>query len=124
LIGEVRNIRVPYYDKVKKAMGFKVRPAIIIANADADDYVVIPVSKVSDPSKIDPVYDVPVDPAQYPMLGLTVKSYIRTHKQTVVHTTLISKCLGDIKVNYEELFLEVLEKREDFSKSITEQAIR
>ena len=72
---------------------------------------------------LDPIYDIPVDPNMYPAMGIIKPCFIRTHKQIVVHRTLLSKRLGDIKNNYVDLFLLVLEKRELFSKSISDQAL-
>lgn len=123
MIGEIRGILTPYYDLVQNKHSFKKRPALIIAQADASDYVVLPISRVTRKQNLDIVYDVLVDPAVYPLLNLTAISYIRTHKQTIVHFSEIGKIYGDLKSNYEELYIEILEKRELFSKLITDQAL-
>lgn len=123
MIGEIRKAILPYYDLKAGKMMFKSRPALIIAKADSGDYVTLPVSRVTRKENLHPVYDVPVDPAKYPALNLTSVSYVRTHKQTVIHADEISGLYGDMKANYEELFLEILEKREQFSCEITDQAL-
>lgn len=104
-------------------MQFKGRPALIIAKADQEDYVVIPISTVSNRANLDPDYDVEIDPAVYPLLGLDHVSYARTHKQLVIHSAEIGTLYGDMKSNYIDLYLDILQKREQFSQSITDQAL-
>lgn len=123
MIGEIRKAFTPYYNATTKRVDIKSRPALLIAKADADDYVVLPVSRVSKQNNRHPDYDIQVDPAVYPELHLNAVSYVRTHKQTVIHKAEIGDMIGDMKGNYEELFLEILAKREEFSKEITDQAI-
>lgn len=123
MIGEIRVIRLPYYDKEMHRDSFKVRPALILAKADADDYVILPVSSVTHKENVNIHFDVEVEPELYPRLKLKKTSYIRTHKQTVAHRSNIGDCISDLKGEYEELWLHVLELGEEFSKNITEQAL-
>ena len=55
--------------------------------------------------------------------NLTRTSYVRTHKQTVVHRANLRDEIGDLKSEYEDLYLTILERREAFSNSITQQAL-
>ena len=110
MIGEIRKIITSFYDLKNNKMSFKSRPALIIAKADKKDYVVLE-------------YDIEIEPTKYPKLNLQKISYVRTHKQTIINTAEIGDFIGDMKNNYEELFLEILKKREKFSKSITNQAL-
>ena len=96
---------------------------MLIANADSDDYVVLPVSRVTKRNNLDPIYDIEINPAKYPKLNLTAISYVRTHKQTIIHASEISDLIGNLKGDYEELYLDILQKREQFSKEVTDQAI-
>lgn len=123
MIGEIRKIFTPYYDKVTKTQKIKSRPGLIIAAADAGDYVVLPVSKVSDSRRIDPDYDIKVDPAVYPKLSLACVSYVRAHKQTTINFANIGDKISDMRAEYEDLYLDILDKREGFSKEITRQAL-
>lgn len=123
MIGEIRKILVPYYDRTTRRQKFKSRPGLIIAAADEGDYVVLPISKVSDPRRIDPDYDVKIDPALYEGLNLACVSYVRAHKQTTVHYKEIGDKISDMRGIYEELYIDILEKREIFSKEITRQAL-
>lgn len=113
----------PYYDKVAKRQKIKFRPGLVIAAVDAGDYVVLPVSKVSDHRRIDADYDIRVDPAEYPKLNLVCVSYIRTHKQTTIYCANIGDVISDMRAEYGDLYLDILEKREDFSREITRQAL-
>lgn len=122
MIGEIRKTLTPFYDKKAHQNAFKARPALVIAKADNKDYVILPVSRVTKAENRDPVYDIPVDPAIYPELNLTSMSYIRTHKQTIVHIAELGDKIGDLKNNYPDLYDVVLTKREDFSVEISRQA--
>lgn len=122
-IGEIRKTFTPFYDNTQGRMNIKSRPALIIAQADTEDYVVIPVSRITRQNNRDTTYDIEVDPVEYPMLNLNAVSYIRTHKQTVVHRAQIGDLIGELKSNYEDLYLLILELRERFSKEITNQAL-
>ena len=123
MIGEIRSALTPFYDNKAQAVSFKGRPALLIAKADTADYVALPVSRVSRSANLDPAYDVKVDPNVYPKLNLTSVSYVRTHKQTIIHAGQIGRFYGDMKTEYPDLFLEILSKREQFSKEITDQAM-
>lgn len=123
MIGKICKARTPYYDRITRMMSYKARPALVLAKADANDYVVLPVSSISNRANIDSVYDVEIDPSLYPKINLTCTSYVRTHKQTVVHRASLSDEIGDLKSEYEDLYLKILERREEFSNSITQQAL-
>ncbi len=123
MIGEIRKIITSFYDLKNNKMSFKSRPALIIAKADKKDYVVLPISTITIKDNLVLEYDIEIEPTKYPKLNLQKISYVRTHKQTIIHSAEIGDFIGDMKNNYEELFLEILEKREKFSKSITNQAL-
>ena len=123
MIGEIRTALTPYFDTKTNKKQFKGRPILVIAQADTQDYVALPVSSITRRYNIDPIYDIEVIPSVYPMLNLDNVSYIRTHKQTIVHMGEIGKKIGDLRNDYPDLFLEVLSKREQFSNEITRQAL-
>jgi hypothetical protein len=110
MIGKVCTSVAPYYDTATNSMKFKSRPVLIIGTPDSGDYAVLPISRVTKSQYIDPDYDFPIDPAQFPLLHLTSMSYIRIHKQTVVNQASINQTLGYLKVDYEDTYLAVLEK--------------
>lgn len=123
MIGEIRWSLIPFYDVVQQRNCFKRRPALLIAQADSSDYVALPVSRITRQANINPIYDIKVDPATYPNLNLTAVSYIRTHKQTIIHAGAITDLLGNLKSEYPDLYVEVLAKQEQFSNEITTQAL-
>lgn len=123
MIGEIRKVLTPYYNRTTHRLEIKSRPGLIIAQSDSDDFVVLPVSKVSDHRKIDPDYDIKVDPAVYPALGLNCVSYVRAHKQTVIHQAEIGDKISDMRSCCEDLYLEILTKRAQFNEEVTNQAI-
>ena len=123
MIGKICKSLTPFYDMKAHKNNFKVRPVLIIGNSDSTDYIAIPISRVSKKGHIHPVYDISVTMTQYPNLKLDYDSYIRTHKQTVINRANLSGVISDLKTEYEDLFLEILVKREEFNNQITETAI-
>lgn len=121
MIGKAYKSRVPYYDRISKTQKFKSRPCLIIGQADSGDYVILPISSISDKSKVDPVYDMPLDKATYTFLNKD--SYLRTHKQTVVNIASLRDQLSDFKASYEETYLEALIKVEQFQKQLITDAL-
>ena len=120
--GKIYKALVKYFD-MEKGIAFKFRPVLILAKADAADFVVLPVSTVSRKENLNKYYDVMVDPEQYPLVNLNKVSYVRTHKQIIVHIAEITGEIGDLKANYSDLYSEILSKRSDFSDEITRQAL-
>ena len=51
---------------------------------------------------------------------------MRTHKRTSIHQASIDKSniIEDLKTDYEELFLEILKKVEEFDNEVIESALR
>lgn len=123
MIGKICTAITPYYDAVAKKRCFKSRPVLIVAKADNDDYVALPISKVSRRENVDRVYDIEVDPAKYPASSLTQLSYVRTHKQITVHISEIVRTVSDLRSAYQDLYIDILSKREQFSNAITQQAL-
>lgn len=78
---------------------------------------------MSNKSNLDSDYDIEADPVKYPLLNLNKVSYIRTHKQTVVHQGALTTQIGDLKLHYEDLYLTVLGKLEDFNKHVMDTAL-
>ena len=122
MIGKIHMARTPFYNQEAQRMDFKARPVLVLARADAGDYVVLPISTISIRTNVDPVYDIEIDPTLYPKLHLRRVSYVRTHKQTIVHRANLGELIGDLKADYEDLYLTILLKREAFSRIITRQA--
>lgn len=121
MIGKAYKSRVPYYDRISRTQKFKSRPCLIIGQADSGDYVVLPISSITDRSKADSIYDIPLDKATYTFLNKD--SFLRTHKQTVVNIASLRDQLSDFKALYEEAYLEALTKVEQFQKQLIADAL-
>ena len=121
MIGKACKSIVPYYDRVSRTQKFKSRPCLVIGQADSGDYVILPISTISDKSKIDPVYDILLDKTTYTFLNKD--SYLRTHKQTTVNIASLKDQLADFKVSYEEMYFEALIKVEQFQHQLIKDAL-
>jgi hypothetical protein len=123
MIGEIVLVSVPYFDAAQNSRSFKHRPFLVVGEADARDYTVLPVSKVSDANYRDPDYDIPVDPNTYPLLRLKLMSYVRTHKATVAHRAEIGYKLGNMKASYPDLYIKVVAQFEEHCKNTVSNAL-
>lgn len=123
MIGKIYSSVIPYYDRNTQKNSYKKRPVLIIGGPRNNDYTVLPISTVSRKENLDNDYDIQVAPNQYPLLNLNQVSYVRTHKQTTVHKASLTTQIGDMKSDYEDLYLHVLEKLEDFNKKTLDNAL-
>ena len=123
MIGEIRKAITPYFDLATNSKRFKTRPVLIIALADNKDYVCLPISTISRKENLNSTYDIEVNPSTYPKLNLHRLSYIRTHKQTIIHATEILDLISNLSKEYRELYVQVLKRREEFSREISRQAL-
>ena len=116
---------VEFYDVKNQKNSIKARPVLILSNVRNNDCTVLPISTISNTQNIDLDYDIEVNPQIYQKLNLKKMSYIRTHKRIYLHQASVdkTKILGDIKNDYPDLFLEILEKMEKFNKEILENAL-
>ena len=123
MIGKIYSSLTPYYDIKTGQNKFKKRPVLIISGPRNNDYTVLPISRISKKENIDPHYDVEVSPEEYPKLNLNTVSYVRTHKQTVIHRGSLGGEIGDLRTEYEALYRTILERLEEFNAYILESAL-
>lgn len=123
MIGKAYISLLPYYDRTSHQMRFKKRPILIIGQSDASDFVILPISRVTNAANIDLEYDIKITPETVPLMNLKQTSYIRTHKQLVIHFGEITKEIVDFKKEYPDIYLEVLAKMEQFQNSIIDNAL-
>lgn len=123
MVGKIYTSITPFYDLKQQKNAFKSRPVLVIAETRNNDYTVLPISTISKKENRDPVYDVEISPSSYPKLNLAKVSYVRTHKQMPMHRTNIGKEIGDLKAEYENLYVEILSRKEQWNKMIDENAI-
>lgn len=124
MIGKIAVTVFQYYNTQQQRMSFKRRPMLIIGSADSEDYIALPISKISDSKRIDGLYDIKVENVHFPNLLLKESiSYIRTHKQVVVNVASIHSQISDLKTLYPDLFLDVMEKVEQFQKEMLDKSL-
>ena len=123
MIGKIYSTVFPYYDSKTQKNSFKKRPVLIIGGPRNNDYTVLPISTVTKKANLDSEYDVEINPANYPLLHLDKLSYVRVHKQTTVHKVSLTSLIGDMKTEYVDLYLNVLEKLEEFNKGTIDRAL-
>lgn len=80
-------------------------------------------STVTKKANLDSEYDLEINPVNYPLLHLDKLSYVRVHKQTTVHKVSLTSLIGDMKTEYVDLYLNVLEKLEEFNKTTLDNAL-
>ena len=123
MIGKIYLSKVEYYSLAQQATMIKVRPVLVIGQADTLDYIVLPISRVKQSKHINKDYDIRMDPPNYPLLGLKSKCYIRTHKQFYIHAQSLLKQTGNLKDDYPDCYIDVLTKVETFQNTILDKAI-
>lgn len=123
MIGKAYVSTFKYYDRVAHQMSFKNRPVLIIGQADNSDYVVLPISRVTNQANLDSNYDVPIDPNQYPLMNLKQLSYVRTHKQSVVNYAELTREIVDFRKEYQDAYVDIISKVEQFQKEMLINAL-
>ena len=122
MIGKIVKCLTQYYDARSQRISIKSRPALVLKSPEDDDYVVLPISTIPNRTNVNPVYDIEIDPSKFSRINLTRLSYVRTHRMISIPMQQIdtSIIIGDLKSDYEELFLEIVEKVEQFHNEIME----
>ena len=123
MIGKIYSTTTPFYNRVTRQNEFKNRPVLVISGPRNNDYTVLPISTITKRENLDVDYDILLTPDKYPMLNLKKECYVRTHKQTVFHRANFTKEIGNMKTNYSELYIDILEKVEEFNKKIMDDAL-
>lgn len=123
MIGKAYWAIFKYYDSSSHRMAFKKRLVLIIGQADASDYVVLPISRVTRQEHIDQKYDFEMQVNDYPKLSLRATSYIRTHKQSVMNIGELADQIADFKLEYPDAYIEVIELIEEFQKNLIDGAL-
>lgn len=123
MIGKAYISTFQFYDNHNHRMAFKNRPVLIVGKADASDYVILPISRVTNSANLDLDYDFQLTPQDVPLMNLSQTSYIRTHKQSVVHAGELTREIVDFKKEYPDKYVDVIAKMEEFQKSIIDNAL-
>ena len=124
MIGKIFWSVFPFYDSKSSRNAFKKRPVLVISGPRNNDYTVLPISSVTKKQNLDSDYDFELDIQKYPLLNLAKNCYLRTHKQTIVHTASLTTMICDLKTVYPDLYFEVIALFEKFEKSVVDGAIK
>ena len=123
MIGKIYSTTTPFYNRNTRKNEFKKRPVLVISGPRNNDYTVLPISTITKRENLDLEYDIEIIPEEYPMLNLNKECYVRTHKQTTFHRANFTKLIGDMKTNYSDLYISILEKVEEFNNKIMDDAL-
>lgn len=118
MIGKVYTSAFQFYDNTQRRMRFKERPVLIIGDAHNNDYVVLPISTVSNHHNIDSHYDVMLVPQEITLMNLRTTSYVRTHRQTTIHRGQLHKEIIDFRKEYKEIYDTIIRRVEEFQATI------
>jgi uncharacterized protein YifN (PemK superfamily) len=123
MIGKIYSSVIPYYDSKTQKNSYKKRPVLIIGGPRNNDYTILPISTVSRKENLDAEYDIEINPEKFPLLNMNKICYVRTHKQTVVHKASLTSEISDMKTSYEDFYLTVLGKLEQFNNKTINDAL-
>ena len=125
MIGKIYASMVEFFDIKTNTTKIKSRPILILSSTRNNDYTILPISTITNKVNMDTDYDIKIDPVSYPKLKLKQISYVRTHKRTFIHQASIDRnnVIGDLKKDYEELFLKILEKVQEFDNKVIDDAL-
>ena len=123
MIGKAFVSTFQFYNNRTHRMEFKNRPVLIVGQADATDYVILPISRVTNSANLDADYDVPIEPQDVPLMNLKQTSYIRTHKQSIVHSGELTREIVDFRKEYSDKYADVIAKMKEFQKNIIDNAL-
>lgn len=120
MIGMICISAFQYFDNTKHKMAFKGRPVLVIGQADNGDYVVLPISRVTNRVNLDTYYDYKMEPETYEDTDfqLSDTSFVRTHKQAVLNDGEITKEVLNLKEKFPEVYSEIIDLVEEFQKAL------
>ena len=92
--------------------------------AQDSEYVVLPVSTLSNKSCYCKEYDILLEKSSLINSTLDKDSYVRAHKRTVIYKADIdfTKCIVDLKKNHPPIFTEIIDKMSKYDSLIKESA--
>lgn len=123
MIGEAHWATFKYFDIKLNKMTFKKRPILIIGKADRNDWVVLPISRVTRKENLDLYYDFEINVSDYPKMLLKQTSYVRTHKQTILNEGELLNRIIDFRGEYQDAYIEIIALVKEFQKNLVNKAI-
>lgn len=122
MIGKAYVSIFKFYNNKSGKMSFKSRPVLIVGKADDSDYVVLPISRVTNHNNLDSYYDFPLNINDVPLMNLKERSYVRTHKQSIIHYGELTKEIINFKEVYPDFYITILGKMEEFQRKLITNA--
>lgn len=122
MVGKAYVSTFQYYDNRQHKMAFKNRPVLIVGKSDTKDYVILPISRVTNKQHLDPHYDIEIKKQDFPFMNLKADSYIRTHKQSVIHEGELTQYIIDFRSEYNDTYKNAIEKMKEFQDNIVKNA--
>ena len=123
MVGKAYTALFKFYDNSLQRMSYKKRPILVIGKADSNDYVMLPISRVTNSLNLSAEFDLKIEPTDVPLLNLSQTSYIRTHKQEIINRAQIDRLIVDFKTEYPDVYIECLGKVEEFQKRLLMDAL-
>ena len=118
MIGKAYLSAVDFYDIKTRTTKRKIRPVLIVAGPQENDYIVLPISTITMRNNLNAYYDLLISPQKRAVLNLSRECFIRTHKQLPVHSASPVKQLGDMRADAPDLYLDAIAKMEEFQQAI------
>ena len=123
LIGKVVISRYPYYNSEKGEINFKARPMLVIGREKYTfpcDLITLPLSRVTIKQNLHSTFDIRLDDKECNTLNLnSMTSFVRVHKQTVVHSKDVSSnVVADLKGLLPQKYMFIKEAHNSFIKEL------
>lgn len=118
MVGKIYAAIFPYFNVKTKEYSYKQRPVLIISQEINNDYLILPVSTITNKENINEEFDLKIEIIDYPKLKLNKTSYIRTHRQTTLYKSMLVFEISDLKNEYPNLYNKIIEKLNKFNTLI------
>ena len=123
LIGKVVISRYPYYNSKTGKNSFKARPMLVIGTEKDTfpcDLITLPLSSVTIKQNLHSTFDIRLDDEECSMLNLDcMPSFVRVHKQTVVHSKDVSSnIVADLKGLLPQKYMFIKEVHNSFIEEL------
>ena len=123
MIGELVLANTSYFNKGHGSTLFKLRPLLIIGQADPSEFTALPCSTIPNKTFVDKIYDIELCPKSFPLTRLKHTCYVRVHKSMIINRHSINSCLSNIKVSYPDLFLKILILFDEYNNKLVLNAL-
>ncbi|NCE63752.1 hypothetical protein D1159_03955 [Pseudoflavonifractor sp. 524-17] len=123
MIGKIYLTRVDFYNSRTGRTEQKTRPVLSVGGPNEDDYTILPISTISRRENVNYYYDIPISEQARAALSLDRECFIRMHKQMTAHRGSLIREIGDMRSDVPDLYINAIEKMEEFQNNIVEFSI-